>query len=204
MPFIDVPSTLQANIRFVLAGEQVENVLNFSWTSGDFAAACDAVYGTLDLVWWATMRACISNRMLHEEVYFVDLTSETAGVQTRPAFENPGGALTEEAVPNNAAFCITHRTALRGRSYRGRTYVGGLGNSQVDGNVVVPFAVTNTVLAFNATRETLAADNVTFMIVSRYHNGAPRVGGLRTPVSLSLAIDNVVDSQRRRLPGRGR
>jgi hypothetical protein len=204
MPFIPVPSTLQANIRFVLAGEQVENVMYFSWVGGDFAAAVDAVYGTLDLVWWATLRAYITNRMAHEEVYFVDMESETAAVETRPAFENPAGAVSGEGIPNNCAFCITHRTALRGRSYRGRTYVGGLAQSAVDGNTVDGAAVTNSVLAFNAMRTTLEADDVAFVIVSRYHNNAPRVEGLRTPVNLSLAIDGTIDSQRRRLPGRGR
>jgi hypothetical protein len=41
------------------------------------------------------------------------------------------------------------------------------------------------------------------VVVSRYHLGAPRVTGIATPVITYLATDNNVDSQRRRLTGRG-
>jgi hypothetical protein len=43
----------------------------------------------------------------------------------------------------------------------------------------------------------------TLCVVSRFHNNSARVSGVATDI-LSVSADPVIDSQRRRLPGRGR
>jgi len=44
---------------------------------------------------------------------------------------------------------------------------------------------------------------IPFVVVSKKSGGLPRAIGLSTPVQQSVIVDNILDSQRRRLPGRG-
>jgi hypothetical protein len=41
-------------------------------------------------------------------------------------------------------------------------------------------------------------------VVSTQHNKAPRTNAVVLPITNALCVDTTVDSQRRRLPGRGR
>jgi len=201
--YIPVPACLQANVRWTLDGQQIENVLNFSYLTMSFEAAAPLVAGALDAAWWASMRVQYSGSLVHQSTYIVDLSSQTGPIAVFPQFDDPAGAAAGSAVPSNAALCITHRTASRGRSFRGRTYMSGIAKSVVDNSEVSTGVVSDIVNAFNELRVALAADDINFAVVSRYENKLPRDIGIATYVTLSEARDNVVDSQRRRLPGRG-
>ena len=202
-PYIPFPGVLQANVRFTLDGQQIENVLNFDYGEAAFAGAAAAVAGALDLAWWDSMRVQFSGALVHQSVYITDLSSETGPIAVFPQFTNPAGAATGSAVPSNAALCVTHRTSARGRSYRGRTFMSGIAKSVVDNSEVSSGVVSDIVGAFNEMRVALAADDILFVVCSRQLDKAPRIIGQATPVTLSEARDNVIDSQRRRLPGRG-
>lgn len=204
MPFVPIPGVVQANVRFLLAGQIIENVMCFRYEGTPFGDAVLAIQTSLESAWWAAIQPWISVAMTNTETYYTDLTDEAGPVSTQPAFPSPAGGNVHEYVPNQVAFCVTHRTANRGRSYRGRTYIAGISGDYVEGNVVVPDALAGIVSGFNALRTDLALNDILFTIASRQHNGAPRVVGIDTAVILSLARDNVVDSQRRRAPGRGR
>lgn len=203
-PFIEVPGVLQATVRFSLEGQQIENVMNFRYAGQPFGAAAAEVYGILNTVWWDGFRAQISTECTSVENYFVDLSDQAGPVAALPAFTNHTGAASGPPVPNNAALVITHRTANRGRSYRGRTYVPGIAKSVVQGSYVDVGVVSDIVNAFNDMVDACETANVPFTIVSRVHDGNPRPEGIDTVVTLCVARDNVLDSQRRRAPGRGR
>lgn len=203
-PFIPVPGVLQANVRFSLEGQQIENVMCFRYDGMPFGAAAAAVYDVLNTVWWDGFRAQIASECVSVENYMVDLSDEAGPVAALPAFTNAAGAATGFPVPNNAALVITHRTANRGRSYRGRTFVAGIAKSVVSGSYVDPGVVSDIVNAFNDMVDASQAAEVPFTIASRRHNKNPRVEGIDTIVTLCVARDNVLDSQRRRSPGRGR
>lgn len=203
MPSIPVPNVLEANVRFTLDGQHIENVLNFQYPTEDFEGAADSVYSTLNDVWWAALRPWLSDAVFSNETYIVDLSDINGPVSNKQPFTPPRGASTEYAAPNNSAFCVTHRTAARGRSYRGRSYISGIAVTQYTGSYILQTAVDGVVGAFNAMRTALEADSIFFCVVSRRTNKDDRDFGISTPVELSLGIDRVVDSQRRRLPGRG-
>jgi hypothetical protein len=123
-----------------------------------------------------------------------------------PAF----GDLNDAPLPNNVTLTVSFRTANRGRSFRGRNYVVGLGETQVAGNTVAPSVIT----AFDGIYSQLLASPVaaiaTWVVVSRFSGvdpvtkePIPRVTGIATPITSVTVVDNVVDSQRRRLPKRG-
>lgn len=200
--FIPVPSTIQANVRFTIAGQLVENVLCFEYNT-DFKNAADALYTSLETSWWSTLRTALSNQLTSNGVYMVDLGAQDGPVETYPVFTNPSGASAIGACPNNVAYCVTHRTAKRGRAYRGRTYVVGLPLDKVANSLLDTGNRDTIVSAFNDLRTDAASSSLTFVIASRRLNNAPRDTGVATPVEISIGRDLALDSQRRRLPTRG-
>lgn len=204
MPFIVVPDVMQVNVRYNLHGQQLENVLNFNYGSIGFSDAVPAIQEILETDFWPNVRGAMSQQLLHRECYFVDLNDPAGAVATTPPFPSPSGAITNEALPNAVAFCVTHRTAARGRSFRGRTYVPGLSEDEVASNALNDTGILNILNGFNNMRTSAETAGIPFVIVSRYENNLPRATGIDTPVEVSIARDNIVDTQRRRAPGRGR
>lgn len=117
-----------------------------------------------------------------------------------------GGSVEGEAVPNNVDPCISFRTGVAGRFSRGRNYIPGLPNSMVDGNQLSTAWTGPVAAAYNELTAGGAHDPDPFnwVVASFYSAGVPRGSALATPIIQALFTDNIVDSQRRRLPGRGR
>jgi hypothetical protein len=203
-PYIPIPGCLQMNVRFLLETQKIENVFTFHYGSADFGDSAADIWARLEVHWWNLIRPNISVDCVNVETYAVDLASQTGPVASFPAFATPGGAATGAPVPNNAALCITHRTAKRGRSYRGRTFIAGIAKSVVNGSFVQSDTVAALVANFNTLRTESEAADLPLVIASRYNGGVARVTGVGTDVTACVALDNVLDSQRRRTPGRGR
>lgn len=203
-PFIPVPGVMSASVRYTLDAQMIENVLNFRYEGESFPTVADEVWFILNTVWWAALYPSLSIDLVNVETYFADQSDAAGPVFTAPAFTHPAGGLAAESEPNSIALCVSHRTANRGRSYRGRTYVPGLPTSSVLHNTVIPDAVSSIVGAFQDMREACDSAGFPLVVVSRYHNLLPRVEGIDTVVTACVVTDATVDSQRRRLPGRGR
>lgn len=203
MPFIPTADVLQVNVRFALGGQQVENVLHFSYAASDFNTAAFNIYNVIQDTWWTAIRAVLSNQLTSTGCYIVDQASASGPVASYGSFTQTTGQSSIFAAPGNVAFGVTHRTAARGRSFRGRTYICGIPADQVSQSRVSDGFLSVAVSSFNALRNAAIDANIPFVIVSRYANKAPRAAGVATLVTASVAVDNVVDSQRRRLPGRG-
>lgn len=202
-PYVPVENVMQANLRFTVDGQQCENVLNFEYPRGEFSTSASQVGNRIETVLWAQLRDFIAVGCEFREVYFVDLSTQDGPVQTYDITLNPLGAVNTEAVPNNVTFCVTHRTQSRGRSFRGRSYVVGLAEGNVLNSRLGPIAVAGIVAAFEDLRAAVQGDGLPMVVVSRVANGVPRTTGVATPITECVSVDNVVDSQRRRLPGRG-
>lgn len=201
--YIPVPDTLSASLRYTCAGQQIENVLNFSYTSLGFGPACIAVAGVINTVLWPSLRGGLSTGLSFVETYMVDLASESGETRTAAPPTPSNGANGSNPAPLNVTLCVSYRTAQRGRSFRGRTYIAGLALDALSNQNIVPAIAGGMLAAFQAMRDAASEADVPLVIVSRYHNKLPRATGLATPVTTVLLRDTVVDSQRRRLPGRG-
>lgn len=201
-PYIPVPNVLQCNVRYTSAGQLMENVLHFEFNT-DFKTAADVLYGYLGSAFWPTLRSALSVQLVSNGVYMVDLSTSSGGVESYPPFDPAVGLSSIAAAPNNVAYVVTHRTAKRGKSYRGRTYVVGFPIDKVGNSLLSTDSRDSVVSAFNDLRTAAAADGLNFVIVSKYQNGAPLTTGIATPVTVSEGRDLALDSQRRRLPTRG-
>lgn len=199
-PFVPFSTGMQVNIRWTLQGEPIEMVLGFDYGTVGFADAAPLVWGRLDSL-WDDIRGIASPAMVSTDTYMVDLTNQFAGSASFGPFSSPAGSTSGLVKPNNVAFVITHRTAARGKSFRGRSYIAGWTDSTVTGNYLGVAYADGLAASFNSMRTDLALDDIKFCVLSRRINGAWRENGVATPVTLSLYRDLALDSQRGRLPG---
>lgn len=203
MAFIPVPNGALAELRYTLDGQQVENALWFAFdgtpTAGQLATLAEELWN-----WWDDQLSTqLSTGIVLREVYCTDQTSASGTAYSFSALPNPAGKANSNAAPNNVSLCVTHRTAARGRSFRGRTYVVGLQSASITQNTVATLTTNSVSAAFDALRDGTTISEGVFSICSRFSGNAPRLSGVLTPVVDSVLRDLQVDSQRRRLPGRG-
>lgn len=110
----------------------------------------------------------------------------------------------EPALPNSVTVAVRWNTNFRGRSYKGRTFHLGLTETQVTGNLLGTSQQTILTTAYGELMAIPTDVGPAIMgVASYYYHGVQRTTGVITPVT-SVFIDRTIDSQRRRLPGRGR
>ena len=203
MAFQPTDDVVSAEFRYTWQGQQCENVEHFfkaDFTAADMADLAEALYGA----WYTNLADITSSTVLLREVFVTDLRTEdgaTAGYASNPPV---GGNNVNESVSNNTTLCLSLRTGGRGRSRRGRLYIVGLTENVVSDNRV-------SVAARNAWNAGWAAlldpDNTAgfqWCVLSRRNEGVLRPVAVGATITQVLFVDDVVDSQRRRLPGRGR
>lgn len=114
------------------------------------------------------------------------------------------GGVSADSLPNNVAYCISKYTGLRGRSQRGRFFLPGIPSNAREGASRVSSAYqTSIVTACSGFLGQMIAATFVPVVISLYTAGAPRTTGIYNPITTLAPVDNVLDSQRRRLPGRG-
>jgi hypothetical protein len=204
MPFIPVDNVIEAELRMRLDGQRIENTLYFYKVTGWSAADVPVVFNAL-LVWWNTYYSVpVSSQLSLNEIKITDLSSETGFAFEIPTpTPKPTGDSADPSAPNNVALCVSFRTASRGRSARGRNYVPGIPKTAITANTVDTVTTTAIAAAYNqllTVADTLGAD---WCVVSRRHNNDWRPAGVVSLINAATLVDSTVDSQRRRLPGRG-
>lgn len=204
MPFIPVPGVVQLEAVYSMVGSVCENVYHYQWPAAiDAASMLDFAAAWL-VEWTANQKPYINVEVQLVNIKVTDLQSNVSPVVNYstglPVLGTQSGAL----LPNNVSLCFTKRTALRGRSNRGRLYWPGFGEASVVNNSVSGALVTSIITGLNNMRTVVSPiGNWEMVVVSRFTDKAPRVAGIFTPVT-NFTCDGVVDSQRRRLPGRGK
>jgi hypothetical protein len=136
-----------------------------------------------------------------------------------------GTAATGDSLPRANAVCVTLRTAGSGKSFRGRSYIGGWSENDNDSNgFALPAASTAAVNFVSGIRGAMTANGLTMVVLSRpafretivetsfdaagnvlethtrTHNAR---SGLITDVSALESRNNRWEYQRRRDNGRG-
>jgi len=154
--------------------------------------------------WNATMKAYMPSDLSLTGIKVVDLSAQNGWTLFYQTSLPIAGTSAGASLPNNCAVVLTKRTFARGRSYRGRIYQPGLTELHTTSNAVqaTPLAAF---IAFWDDMRVYNTGTVEFVMVvaSRYQEGNQLSVGEKTIVT-GITSDGVVDSQRRRLPGRGR
>lgn len=204
MPFIPVPNTLAIDVIYELDGQRVENTLyaeaaDVPWDEDSILGMLNAIRGIIVTDLLPLLANSIQLvQLIGTLLDAVDSIAVTLNVSPPVAGGVSGGAM-----PNNVTYTIQFKTLLRGRSFRGRNYVPGLPRSEVTGNAISASLRTGLLDFYSTLQALIEAGGATWVVVSRFSNGLPRVTGVTTPITGPATADTVTDSQRRRLPGRG-
>lgn len=202
MAFQSVPETAEIIIRYTGYGSNMVNVLAARKTGG---------YDLADIFGLATaVDALVAADWL--EIQTEDVTYEETTVR---GLENPNdfefsigtssgtGEIIDLGVSGNVTLSIKKASGLTGRSARGRTYWIGLARGQLSANKNLVDTATVTLIeaAMELMRVGIITQGWTPVIVSRFTGGVERDPATTFPWIGSVAVDNEVDSQRRRLLG---
>lgn len=203
MAFQVVPNTVQVDVVFLLFGQRVENVYHCTFPTGVDAATLtdtrDVFIEWLNGAWLTSMPDDLQLIEIDVQNLSIEAGSKIAWTPTTPTFGS-GGSNSE---PGNVSFCVSARTAAAGRSFRGRKYVTGVPTAQRAGNQANAGWVGTLITALNALRDLVIAINGFLSVVSRFENGTLRTSAIATEIVSFTAADFNLDSQRRRLTGRG-
>lgn len=122
----------------------------------------------------------------------------TEGASTFGELVGVNGGQAQDLGSARLAIVVTLRTALRGRSFRGRVYVGGWQDSAPE-NGVYPTAFMTAALAYvEGVHGVLATGGWTNVIVSRFHDKVQRAVAVPTALTSSEVRSGVPGTQRRR------
>jgi hypothetical protein len=201
-----------AEIRYLLDNQQIENTLYFESGSTVTQASIVTLLNALHAWWAANLQPLLPLAVSLAEMQGTDLTSATGPQATLTPAVAELGAVNSPQLPNNVSLAVSFRTALRGRSFRGRNFYPALWEQGVDENTVQPTIVAAIHGAYTAliTDAGVAAAGYDWVVVSRFSGVTsagvpiPRSAGISTPVTTVVIVDPTIDSMRRRLPGRGR
>jgi hypothetical protein len=202
--FVPAPQTAKVVLTGHAFGQTIINVLWAHFLEAITQAILDTLVSET-VAWWDTsFRTNVSSDYTLDSVTAIDQTSQN-GAQSSEIVNHAGlgGAC---ATPLSGCMVISERTGLRGRSYRGRFYYSPIPSTGLaaDRNQVTSTLATNVAVAFALIADRWAGmtPSAVHVIASHFTNGLPRSQAVVTPVETYHA-DTFIDSQRRRLTGRG-
>lgn len=203
MAFQAVPNTAEVDIRGTYFGQQVENTLYFTKDTPFIMADLNDLAALVRSWYFEEVLPMQSSGYTFREVFAKGLDSVDSPSATDIAESGTAGGNSSPGMPGNVSIAISFRTGLAGRSFRGRNYFIGLAEEEVTGNTVSSSQGTALQAAYNALLTVLSDTDFVWAVVSRVTAGAPRATGIATAVVTAVVTDLLIDSQRRRLQGRG-
>lgn len=203
-PFIPAPNVARAQMIFSYNGSICENVLHYQsdipYTTERMTDLAAALKG-----WWSDEFKSyfnVANSLQRIEVQALD-EENSPGITYNDGLPLVGTNLTTENLPGNVTMAITLRTAYRGRSFRGRIYHLGLIPIQVTGNGISGVVAIAMDVSYDKLKHpTYGVFSHDLVVVSYRSHSEWRLQAVCTPVT-NLVTHSRVDSQRRRLSGRG-
>lgn len=202
--YVPATNTVELVLQQAMSGQLIDNVLNFEFAAPLTVAILEDLAEAAIAAWIASMTPELSENLDLNAVKATDLTTSSSSSVVVPAPADTDGAAATNANPLNVACCISEQTPLRGRSYRGRYYQAGTPTDILAdrGSITTAYqaALLGDFVEFISSIE--AAVDCVHVVLSRIQDGNPLMSGITTPISTySLNVD--LDSQRRRLKGRG-
>lgn len=199
--FIPALNTLRVALEFSQVGHVMVNVYHVKKdtpiVSADLTAIAEAF-----LDWWVDdQRGLFSNEVALSMISVRDLTSETGEVLELTSGMPVAGGDTNDPVPNSSALVMSYRTGVAGRSYRGRSYLGGLSKSVIDSpNTIYATNLTTLLLNQLALETRINGEGFTWVVASFKNAGVPRTSAVLTPIT-EITANTKLDVQRRRMKG---
>lgn len=203
MTFIPTVACIRTAIRYKLFNEDVVNTLWWSMNSNEEPVYNDLLVLRQYLETWfdTTLSLFLSSDLTLADI---TCTPQLTLLDQSITISSTGiaGKLTGAASPSMNCITCTFRTAERGRSSRGRNYIGGIRVVDITANVVDSEVIDNIQFSYGQFGEE-PPTGMTHVVVSHVTGGVNRAFGLKQPVIDWTCSDNYLDGQHRRGKGRG-
>lgn len=203
MVYIPALNTVRVVLDQLFGVSELANIVYFlkagGWNEGSMNdLAADMV------TWWSeNLAPILSDALALTGVTVTDLTTSSSPSISIPVVPVVPGQATTAEQATNVASVVTFRSANRGRSSRGRNYIPGITAGQMVSPTDVGTVFAGLLVdAYEALADVETENTCTHVVASFYTSGAPRVSALLQEV-LNYTCDTALDSQRRRLRGRG-
>lgn len=204
-PLPPSPGVTRALLSYTYDGQRCANVLHFGSPGGGATPDADDLATNLRAWWDTNVRPAVPANCSLDSIITTELDAQ-GGPSVEYTLGLPAsGSGVSPSLPNNVTFVVSLITALRGRSYRGRIYHVGLQESQAVGSRLLPGSQATWINIYDdllSLPSQSAGVAYVVGVLSYYSLGIQRPSGVFTP-AIRLAVDEVLDSQRKRLPGRG-
>lgn len=191
-------------MNFLYDGQPCANVLHYAAQPVGDAPDPEVMGENLKDWWIATLQPYMPSTLTLTSIVCTDLSEVGAPSYEYTSGLPASGVNVQPQLPNHVTVCISLRTALRGRSYRGRLYHVGMREDMVVGNQLSGTWPTN----FETYYEALLVEPIGvgmpdahWGVLSYWSAGVLRPNPVFTPAT-SVTCDAFVDSMRSRLPGR--
>lgn len=203
MAFQPVPNGISCEIRSTLFAQQVENIIYFEQAGTPTAADVQEVAEAVEAWFIGSILPNLGSNVIYREVYARSLVTAAAPEWTANTNTGDVGGNAAGTLPNNVTWAVKFTTGLTGRSTRGRNYIYGVPENMVGGNDVDPDWAAAIVAGYQDLLAAPFPTDFVWSVLSRVQNHVVLANGLLYPINTVSFTDTVVDSQRRRLPGRG-
>jgi hypothetical protein len=210
MPHLVTPHTVRLALLYKHVTEPIKCELTFA--VNDVTDAAFTTPGTLADFFFSEMVSALVPVMAPEVVFngvvYEDVRSIPYG-GTEYSYTDTPGTLTggDAPIPTDTALAVSRYGVFFGRSNRGRLFMPIWDRAELSGADEVDLAHANDIVtALEAAQTAFLADVPTAAlgIISQQVGGVVRSEGLFVETVRYGITDNFVDSQRRRLLGRGR
>jgi hypothetical protein len=185
----------QVVVSGFLFGQDVENVWYVQGPDPFDAAVAADIAATFQTGYVGIMNN-LSQDLSVNEIHVQNLNGTASGEFTLAVTPTQTGGLVQDSEPGNVAFCISLRTALAGRRTRGRKYFSGIAVGDRSGNSITSIRADALLVGVSDLIADLVANSTPICIFSP-------TGLTLVPVTAAVISDLFLDSQRRRLTGRG-
>lgn len=201
MAFIPVPNVAEVNLGYTAdLGWTWSNGLHFYNPSGWTTSTLGLIAITAADAWDEVMTGIFAANCNLTKVSARDLSSALGAYYDYTLPTPVAGVRSGQAMALQVAMTVTQRTALRGRSYRGRIFHYGLANEDKQNEKSWQSAVAAEVQsAYSAMIAAIEIDgDCTNVVISRYAGKSSRITGVSTPVT-AIQGRLKIATQRRRL-----
>jgi hypothetical protein len=203
--FIPCVNVAEVVFTWDLIAQNVVNTFHFQGSTSLNETFLENLVGELMANFIPDFTHCISANMGLASVAARDLTTPTSAFyDLHLNSADIVGTINSDSLPSNAALVVTNYTDTRGKNGRGRQYVGGLPLTRLTNALTVASnEITDVLTAFGKLLVAANTATMAWVVLSRYFNKAPRAAGVTYPIK-AVQVNSAIDSQRRRLYGRGR
>jgi hypothetical protein len=203
MAFQAAPKSAMVQLVMVEQGQRVENVFHVSAPT-DFDVPMLSLIPPEIKSWWAAQgHLARSTEVAPTLIIVTALHSVGAPAIEVDWSDGVTGADVAQALPMNVTVAVSLHTGIRGRSFNGRLYHIGLTAAMVVDSQLQEVMKPIILSQYQNLVSRLAGLETPMSILSRVSGKALRATAIATVVT-TVTLDGTLDSQRRRLPGRGR